>query len=137
VLRETVDRLLEDIPPIPLVTKLPLDFPASKIIPKSRFCPPQLLECHNKVFHHRFKGCYIIISLVFVFVVLSLVVGVCLTETGKSVGDAFTLSSWVLAIGTIVASAFESYHYPHCTCWKHVSSDMKDRKDIEMQLWRD
>jgi hypothetical protein len=55
------------------------------------------------------------------FVALSCFLGVYFTlnkSYGYSMGDAFTLAGWVIAVGAFISSAILAYHHPRCKCWK-------------------
>jgi hypothetical protein len=55
------------------------------------------------------------------FVGLSCFLGVFFTVNksyGYSMGDAFTLAGWVLAVGAFMSSAILAYHHPRCKCWE-------------------
>jgi hypothetical protein len=54
------------------------------------------------------------------FVALSSFLGIYFTvkkEYGYSMGDSFTLASYIVAVGAFVSTAVLAYHYPRCKCW--------------------
>lgn len=66
------------------------------------------------------RGCVRIISLSSIFIALSIFLGVYFTvnkDYGYSMGDAFTLASYVIGLGTLICGALIGHHYPHCKCW--------------------
>lgn len=70
--------------------------------------------------HKRPRGCLLIITFFATFVAVSLFFGILFTirkEYGYSLGDAFTLASYIVAIGAFTSTAMVAYHYPHCRCW--------------------
>jgi hypothetical protein len=55
------------------------------------------------------------------FIILSTFLGVYFTVNrgyGYSMGDAFTLASYVIGLGGLITAALIASHYPHCDCWK-------------------
>lgn len=63
------------------------------------------------------RACFILISLGFVIIAGSLAVGLYYTIAEDRVGDGFTTSSYILAVGTLVLAAPMAKHYPQCRCW--------------------
>jgi hypothetical protein len=54
------------------------------------------------------------------FVALSYFLGIYFTVNksyGYSMGDAFTLARYVVAVGAMVSSGALALHYPRCKCW--------------------
>ncbi|KUJ11204.1 uncharacterized protein LY89DRAFT_239477 [Mollisia scopiformis] len=67
------------------------------------------------------RGCILILSLVATFVLFSCISGLYFTlnkSLGYSMGDAFTLAGYIIAVGTLVSSAALARHWPSCRCWK-------------------
>ncbi|KAE9362872.1 hypothetical protein N431DRAFT_433587 [Stipitochalara longipes BDJ] len=65
--------------------------------------------------------CLGILLLFAVFLALSLFLGIFFTvkkSYGNSMGDAWTLAGYVVAVGTACTSMLGIYHCPHCTCWR-------------------
>lgn len=122
VVYSAIKQLLEENYQPKKLSILPPGFSAPQIHPDSECC------------HRGIRGCYVIIILFISSLTVSVALGAAFTTHGKTMGDAFTLSSWVMAVGTFMASAVEAYHYPHCTCWKRFSGGTKGQKDIERQL---
>jgi hypothetical protein len=74
------------------------------------------------------------------FVGLSCFLGVYFTvETkyGHSMGDAFTLASWVVAIGAFVSSGVLARHYPRCKCWERLKECGEDSVELQGLFERD
>ncbi|ESZ95064.1 hypothetical protein SBOR_4519 [Sclerotinia borealis F-4128] len=77
-------------------------------------------EKTNGVWIYMQRGCVRIIFISFTFIALSVFLGVYFTvskDYGYSMGDAFTLASYVIGLGTLVCGALIGHHYPHCRCW--------------------
>jgi hypothetical protein len=67
-----------------------------------------------------------------IFVALSCFLGVYFTlekSYGYSMGDAFTLAGWVVAVGAFISSAILAYHHPRCKCWQRSSHRQHSRHD--------
>ena len=67
------------------------------------------------------RSCIRIMAFFANFVGLSCFLGVFFTVNksyGCSMGDAFTLAGWVLAVGAFMSSAILAYHHPRCKCWE-------------------
>jgi hypothetical protein len=65
------------------------------------------------------------------FVALSCFLGVYFTlnkSYGYSMGDAFTLPGWVVAVGAFVSTAILAYHYPRCECWESPEHSQRSRR---------
>ena len=61
-----------------------------------------------------------------IFIALSLFLGVYFTiekRYGYSMGDAFTLASWVIAVGAFISTGVFAIHYPRCKCWEPPQRD--------------
>jgi uncharacterized membrane protein (DUF485 family) len=68
------------------------------------------------------------------FVALSCFLGVYFTAEkryGYSMGDAFTLAGWVIAVGAFISTAVLANHYPRCARWKY-SRDGNKKGDHEI-----
>ncbi|EPE35185.1 hypothetical protein GLAREA_10881 [Glarea lozoyensis ATCC 20868] len=66
------------------------------------------------------RTCILIISMVVCFITLSCFLGIYFTVNksyGYSMGDAFTLAGFVVAVGAMVSSGTMALHYPRCECW--------------------
>lgn len=66
------------------------------------------------------RGCVLIIAMFSIFVVLSCFLGVLFTVQKRyrySMGDAFTLAAYVVAVGTFASTGVMAWHYPRCKCW--------------------
>ncbi|KAI9645195.1 hypothetical protein NHQ30_005929 [Ciborinia camelliae] len=77
-------------------------------------------EKTHSVWMYMQRGCVHIISLSSTFIALSVFLGVYFTinkDYGYSMGDAFTLASYVIGLGTLICGALIGHHYPHCKCW--------------------
>jgi len=64
------------------------------------------------------------------FVALSCFLGVYFTlnkSYGYSMGDAFTLAGWVVAVGAFISTAILAYHYPRCECWEPPEHPQRSR----------
>lgn len=72
------------------------------------------------------------------FIALSLFLGLFFTYSksfGYSMGDAFTLAGYVVAVGALVCSFILACHYPRCRCWTVVESNPRSReRDVEETL---
>jgi len=67
------------------------------------------------------SSCTLILLFLIVFLALSLFLGIFFTMNksyGNSMGDAWTLASYVIGVGGACASVLGICHYPHCTCWR-------------------
>ncbi len=83
------------------------------------------------------SGCIIILIAMGAFIGLGCFLGVFFTvhrEYGYSMGDAFTLAGFVVAVGALVCSGLLAWHYPRCECWTDrkrggvgVDSDLRGR----------
>lgn len=78
----------------------------------SAFARPKHLAWSRPV-----RACLIIIALGFLVIGGSLAVGLYFTIAEDRVGDGFTTSSYILAVGTLVLAAPMAKHYPKCRCW--------------------
>jgi hypothetical protein len=71
------------------------------------------------------------------FVGLSCFLGVYFTlnkSYGYSMGDAFTLAGYVIAVGAFISSAILAYHRPRCKCWdSSVHHQASRHDDYELQ----
>lgn len=68
----------------------------------------------------RIHSCALIFLFGLTYVALSLFLGIFFTlrkEYGRSMGDAWTLASYVVGVGGTCTSVMGVCHYPHCTCW--------------------
>lgn len=55
----------------------------------------------------------------FVFIALSLILGIFFTASTKySMGDSFTLAGYVIAVGGLICSFLLACHFSNCKCWK-------------------
>jgi len=87
----------------------------------------------------RTRGCLIVAAIFTTFITLSCFLGVYFTvqkDYGYSMGDAFALAGYVVAVGAFVSTGFLGYHYPRCTCWRisrmaDTSSDGVSLVDVE------
>jgi hypothetical protein len=72
-----------------------------------------------------------------IFVSLSCFLGVYFTinkSYGYSIGDAFTLAGWVVAVGAFISSAILAYHHPRCKCWESsIYSQLSRHDDHKLQ----
>jgi hypothetical protein len=107
---------------------------ASNITPPPR--PPLLVQQETSTASRfgRPRTCYLIIAMFASFVGLSCFLGVYFTvETkyGYSMGDSFTLASWVVAIGAFVSSGVLAKHHRRCRCWERLEES--DEDNIELQ----
>jgi hypothetical protein len=65
------------------------------------------------------RPCFIIASVMFVFIALSLILGIFFTASTKySMGDSFTLAGYVIAVGGLICSFLLACHFSNCKCWK-------------------
>ncbi|KAH8596822.1 hypothetical protein B0O99DRAFT_685302 [Bisporella sp. PMI_857] len=67
------------------------------------------------------RGCFVIASILSIFVGLSLFFGlffVIRKDYGYSMSDAFTLASYIVAVGALICSFLLACHFPHCQCWR-------------------
>lgn len=72
------------------------------------------------------RGCFLIITVLFAFIVLSSFLGLYFTlykEYGYSMGDSFTLAGYVIAVGGLISSFLIVKHYPRCNCWKRPQNE--------------
>jgi hypothetical protein len=68
------------------------------------------------------------------FVFLSCFLGIYFTldkTYGYSMGDAFTLAGWVVAVGAFISSGVLAQHYPRCTCWERSTESDEDRVELQ------
>ena len=71
----------------------------------------------------RHRPCLIIIAVFLSFLTLSIFLGVYFTvhkSYGYTMGDAFTLASFVVSLGAFSLMGFVAWHYPRCRCWDRV-----------------
>ncbi|KAF8857455.1 hypothetical protein BDZ45DRAFT_726730 [Acephala macrosclerotiorum] len=67
------------------------------------------------------RGCLLILSMVASFILFSCIAGLYFTlekSHGYSMGDAFTLAGYIVAVGALVSTAAMAKHWPSCRCWK-------------------
>jgi hypothetical protein len=67
--------------------------------------------------------CFRIISVMSAFIALSCFLGLCFTinkDFGYSMGDAFTLAGYVIAVGALICSFLFASHFRDCRCWKRL-----------------
>lgn len=67
------------------------------------------------------RGCILILTMVASFIVFSCLTGLYFTldqRHGYSMGDAFTLAAYIVAVGALVSTAAMARHWPSCRCWK-------------------
>ena len=59
------------------------------------------------------------------FLILSIFLGVYFTIQsslyGYSMGDSFTLASYVFGVGAVLSAVISAYHFPRCKCWASSS----------------
>jgi len=70
------------------------------------------------------------------FVALSLFLGLFFVINkgyGYSMGDAFTLASYVVAVGALVCSFLFACHFPRCRCWDGGSGTQKEPARVEIE----
>jgi hypothetical protein len=90
-------------------------------------------------------GCKLILLVMSIFIILSLSLGVFFTihkEYGYSMGDSFTLASYIIAVTALVCSFLLARHWPDCKCWKNYHSKKRRRSsdasldNVELGLLR-
>lgn len=72
------------------------------------------------ILRQRPRGCPYIIVILAAFLILSVFLGTYFTvrkEYGYSMGDAFTLAGYVIAVGAFLSTGVLAHHYPRCKCW--------------------
>jgi len=78
--------------------------------------PKRLFDAFRQI-----RVCFLIMSIMSGFIILSCFLGVYFTtrkEYGYSMGDAFTLAGYVVAVGTLICGFMYASHFPACQCWK-------------------
>ncbi|KAE8447521.1 hypothetical protein EG329_010651 [Mollisiaceae sp. DMI_Dod_QoI] len=67
------------------------------------------------------RGCILILSMVAAFTLFSCISGLYFTlnkSLGYSMGDAFTLAAYIVAVGALVSTAALARYWPSCRCWR-------------------
>jgi hypothetical protein len=81
-------------------------------------CPARVEDTSRLVLGIR--SCVLLLILSAAFLALSLFLGIFFTlmkSYGYSMGDAWTLASYIIGVGTIFTSVLGFAHYPNCNCW--------------------
>lgn len=84
----------------------------------------------------RFQPCYLLMLLFGSFIALSCCLGVFFTMKKEySMGDAFTLAGYIIAIGGLISTGALAYHYPRCNCWKEEGNKEQDVVELNILRW--
>jgi hypothetical protein len=79
------------------------------------------------------RGCFVIASILSIFVGLSLFFGlffVIRKDYGYSMSDAFTLASYIVAVGALICSFLLACHFPHCQCWRKSEAQWEELYEL-------
>lgn len=47
-------------------------------------------------------------------------------------GDAFTLASYVIAVGAFISTAILASHYPYCKCWQKKAAEVRGEELVSL-----
>ncbi|CZR54225.1 uncharacterized protein PAC_04108 [Phialocephala subalpina] len=78
---------------------------------------------------HSPRGCLLILAMIASFIVFSCISGIYFTldqNLGYSMGDAFTLAGYIIAVGALVSTAAMARHWSSCRCWRGKHSGVED-----------
>ena len=79
--------------------------------------------------------CFRIISVMSAFIALSCFLGLYFTinkDFGYSMGDAFTLAGYVIAVGALICIFLFASHFRDCRCWKGIVVEEGGIDSVEM-----
>lgn len=110
-------------------TTLEVDAVSSQLdpIPTSSPIPPNSHSISSRLSSPR--GCILILSMVATFIIFSCMTGLYFTldySHGYSMGDAFTVAAYIVAVGALVSTAAMARHWPSCRCWRGKHGGIDD-----------